>query len=124
VVDIQVYPEDYRIAGGQQKQFGALGQGSGAGVTWEVDGVQGGTATTGTITAEGVYTAPSLIPSPAQVTVTARSIDKPNKLDTATVTITALVTVSPSQVRLGAGESFQFQFPGERHSRHHGDLDR
>jgi len=108
VVNIEIYPEDYRIAVGQQKQFVALVQGSNAGVTWEVDGVQGGTAATGIITADGLYTAPSQVPSPAQVIVTARSIDKPNKLDTATVTITALVTVSPSQVRLGAGESFQF----------------
>ena len=34
-------------------------------VTWQVNGVAGGSATTGTISAGGVYTAPSAVPSPA-----------------------------------------------------------
>ena len=39
-------------------------------VNWEVNGVVGGTASTGTISASGAYTAPAQVPNPAKVTVT------------------------------------------------------
>ena len=42
-------------------------------VTWHVNGVSGGSATVGTVSAAGLYTAPASVPSPATVTVTASS---------------------------------------------------
>src|SRR5260370_4042763 len=39
-------------------------------VNWEVNGVVGGTASTGTISASGAYTAPAQVPNPARGTVT------------------------------------------------------
>lgn len=42
-------------------------------VTWAVSGVQGGNSTVGTISAAGLYTAPSAIPATNPVTVTATS---------------------------------------------------
>jgi uncharacterized protein (TIGR03437 family) len=42
-------------------------------VSWQVDGLLGGSATVGTVSAAGVYTAPAELPSSAAVTVTAFS---------------------------------------------------
>src|SRR5260370_15804584 len=39
-------------------------------VNWEVNGAVGGTASTGTISASGAYTAPAQVPNPAKLTVT------------------------------------------------------
>ncbi|HEX4618649.1 MAG TPA: hypothetical protein VH135_02905, partial [Steroidobacteraceae bacterium] len=44
-------------------------------VAWEVNGLVGGNATVGTITSTGVYTAPTSVPTPATVIVTAVSAD-------------------------------------------------
>jgi len=58
-------------------------------VAWEVNSVVGGTATSGTISALGVYTAPAQVPSPAKVTVTVRSAADATKSAAAAVTIEA-----------------------------------
>ncbi len=58
-------------------------------VQWEVNSVVGGTATTGTISASGVYTAPAQVPSPAKVTVTVLSQADATKSASAAVTIEA-----------------------------------
>jgi len=58
-------------------------------VGWEVNSVVGGTATTGTISASGVYTAPAQVPSPAKVTVTVLSQADATKSASAAVTIEA-----------------------------------
>ena len=57
-------------------------------VTWQVDGVVGGNATRGTITATGEYTAPATVPSPDVVTVTAVSNQDPTRSDSVSVAIT------------------------------------
>jgi hypothetical protein len=57
-------------------------------VTWQVNGVAGGNASVGTITAAGVYTAPSIVPSPAAVTVRAVSVANPAAFANATVLVT------------------------------------
>jgi hypothetical protein len=65
-------------------------------VTWQVNGVTGGTANTGTISTTGVYSAPhfisgSLIPANANATVTITAISQaaPTATGTATVTLEA-----------------------------------
>jgi hypothetical protein len=70
---------------------------SDAGVTWMVDGVAGGNATVGTITAGGSYLAPAAVPSPATVTVTATSLEDPSKSATAQVTIAAPAPPPPPE---------------------------
>jgi hypothetical protein len=73
---------------GQTSQFldSVVGTSNGA-VTWSVNGVVGGNPTVGTITTGGLYTAPSSVPSPAQVTVTATSVANTSKSATGTITI-------------------------------------
>src|SRR5260370_13247709 len=58
-------------------------------VNWEVNSVVGGTATTGTISTTGVYTAPAQVPSPAMVTVTVVLQADATKFVSAAVAITA-----------------------------------
>ncbi len=58
-------------------------------VTWSVNGVVGGNATVGTISATGLYTAPAAVPSPQTLTVTATNIDDPALFASATVAIVA-----------------------------------
>jgi uncharacterized protein (DUF1800 family) len=59
---------------GAVTQFSAVVTGtSSAGVLWQVDGVTGGNATNGTISASGLYMAPSTMPSTPTVTITAVS---------------------------------------------------
>jgi hypothetical protein len=60
-----------------------------AAVNWEVNSVAGGSATTGTISASGVYTAPSQVPSPANVTVTVVLQSDATKFASAAVTVEA-----------------------------------
>src|SRR4051812_2757296 len=51
----------------------AVTNSSNQGVTWQVNGVNGGNSTTGTISATGLYTAPLTLPSPNTVTISATS---------------------------------------------------
>ena len=80
-------------------------------VTWQVNGVTGGSAATGTISTTGVYSAPhfisgSIIPKssnlPVTVTVTAVSAANATAKGNATVTlVTQDQTAQPTPVRLG-----------------------
>jgi hypothetical protein len=73
---ITVAPSTARVVVGQMQQFNAMGQGTetvSSTVTWAVNAVPGGNVTVGTITSTGLYTAPSTVPSPNPVTITAVS---------------------------------------------------
>lgn len=69
-------------------------------VTWQVNGVSGGSATDGMIDSTGFYTAPDVIPSPAAVTITAISQADSTKSASAMATITIGVVVLPTTVAL------------------------
>jgi hypothetical protein len=60
-------------------QFTAIITGSNAGVTWSVNGIAGGDATVGTISNTGLYTAPTAVPNPNNVSITATSLLDPAK---------------------------------------------
>jgi hypothetical protein len=61
-------------------------------VTWAVNGTNGGSATAGTISATGLYTAPPAVPSPNPVTVIATSNADTTKSASAAVTVQALTS--------------------------------
>ena len=69
-----------------------------------------GSASAGTITADGVYTAPADLPSPTTVTVAATSQADPTKSATAQLTIASdiIIGIAPANasVELGATQSF------------------
>ncbi len=97
-VAVAVSPNQINVAIFTTQQFTATVNGvvSNA-VTWQVNGVTGGTQTTGFISSSGVFVAPSGVPTRSNgtgvtttpVTVTAVSTTNPGSSGAATVTITA-----------------------------------
>jgi Bacterial Ig-like domain (group 2) len=72
VIGVAVSPSSATVAAGGTQQFAATVTGStNKAVTWQVNDVTGGNATTGTISGTGLYTAP--ISPPGTVTITAIS---------------------------------------------------
>lgn len=73
---------------GSTTQFAAaVTNNSNQAVTWQVNGVTGGSANTGTISAAGLYTPPAAIPSPNTVTITAVSQASPSATGSLTESI-------------------------------------
>lgn len=73
-------PVSVSVTGSAQARLGSTVQltaavtgSSNTAVTWQVNGVTGGVAATGTISTSGLYTPPAAIPSPNMVTITAVS---------------------------------------------------
>ena len=103
---VSLSPQTVQVALMGQTQFSATVNGSSAGVSWSVNGIQGGSSTFGTISNTGLYTAPNTLPSPNTVTVTATSSANPSQSASASVTILnpppVLVSVSPTSVPLGS----------------------
>src|SRR5579863_5638342 len=98
------------VAVNQTLQFTAVvNNTSNTAVTWQVNGTMGGNiATTGSISATGLFTAPAQVPNPATVNITAVSqADNAVTSNTIVVTITAAnnsgVVVSPATPVLPAG---------------------
>lgn len=88
---VTVTPSTANVAEGGSQQFTATVTGiSSSAVTWQVNGVTGGTAATGLINGNGLYTAPVLIPKPASITITAVSQSETNVSGNSIVTITGV----------------------------------
>jgi hypothetical protein len=87
-VAVRVSPSTAIVATSTSQQFTATVVGiSNLSVNWSVNGVAGGSSTVGTISATGLYTAPSSIPSPATVKVTATDQASPTLTGSASVTV-------------------------------------
>ncbi len=110
-VTVSISPTSASVAVGEQKQFTAtVSNTSNTAVTWSVSGAGCSGTTCGTVSSTGLYTAPSKIPSPAVVSVTATSVADTTKSATAAVTIVAgiSVTVSPVSAQVVTGAQQQF----------------
>jgi hypothetical protein len=93
-ISVTVTPSSGLVMLGNQFVFAAaVKNSSDSTVTWSVNGVAGGGALTGTITADGVYTAPSDLPIPANLTVTATSHADISKSGTAVITVQSDVSI-------------------------------
>jgi hypothetical protein len=89
-VVVTMTPGITSVVAGATQQFSASVAGtSNTAVTWNVQGAGCSAAACGTITGAGLYTAPSAIPSPASITVTATSAADPSKSSFSSVTIVA-----------------------------------
>jgi hypothetical protein len=88
-------------------------------VTWSVNGISGGSAQVGSISADGVYTAPADLPAGGTVQVTATSHADSSKSATANLTVISDITVSLSpnvaSVELGATQTFQATIQSKGH---------
>src|SRR6185369_12042029 len=64
-VTAKVSPSSATVRAGATLSFSAVITGSSnTAVTWQVNGVVGGSTATGTINASGLYTAPNIVPNP------------------------------------------------------------
>jgi hypothetical protein len=84
-VAISGYPASLVV--GTSVQLQATIAGASGAVTWSVDGVPGGDATRGTITASGLYVAPNTVPQGGTVRIRATSVAAPAAFGEAVVTI-------------------------------------
>jgi hypothetical protein len=88
-VSVSASPATASVQTGATQQFTAtVSNTSNTAVTWQVNNVTGGNSTVGTISTGGLYTAPSTVPNPANVTVSAVSQADTTKSGSATVTVT------------------------------------
>jgi hypothetical protein len=84
-----ISPATATVAVGSTQQFAGYAVGSlNSALTWQVNGVAGGSTANGTISTSGLYTAPSAVPMAGPtVTVSAVSAGDPTKSSSALVTI-------------------------------------
>jgi uncharacterized protein (DUF1800 family) len=103
--DITLY-SNYTVQVGSSRQLTAYVPLSPNRVTYTVNGVAGGNARVGTISARGLYKAPATVPTPNAVVVRATSTAYPTKYGEATMTVTQvpvhLWSSAPTQVGVGA----------------------
>ena len=108
---LTVSPAGAVLAPNGTQQFTALeGASPTTEVTWAVNGIIGGYATVGTISAVGLYTAPATIPVPPTATVTATLQDDATITASATVAILEpqplVLAVQPVSVGIAAPSFF------------------
>lgn len=102
---ISVTPASTMVAPGGSQQFNATIQGfSNSSVTWSVDQVSGGSSAVGTITASGMYTAPS---AAGNHTVTATSVADTSAEANATLTVESF-SISPTSAVVAPAGTVQF----------------
>ena len=106
-VTVVVSPASANVRAGATKSFSATVTGSSnTSVTWQVNGVAGGSSASGTISSSGVYTAPSTVPSSNTVTVRAVSSADANAAGSSAVTLQnpapVLSSIAPTSVPAGA----------------------
>jgi len=113
-ITVSVSPPTASVAITATQTFTAtVANSSNSAVSWQVNGIAGGNASLGTISASGIYVAPAAVPSPATVSVVAVSVADGTKTGSATVTVTGAaggvsVAVNPSRAAITIGQTQQF----------------
>ena len=99
-VEVSVLPQMSTLANGETQQFLSSVRGtSDQRVTWSLSGASCSGGPCGTLTSEGLYTAPASSPSDAVDTITVASVEDPQQIATATVRIATgplIRTLAPS----------------------------
>jgi hypothetical protein len=111
VISVSVSPSAANVHVTNTRQFTArLQNTANSAVTWSVSGRGCTGIVCGSITSSGLYTAPTDVPSPDSVTVTATTVADPSKSDTASVSLLAavIITVSPASPKVTMGATQQF----------------
>src|SRR5579871_3193212 len=98
--------------GGETVAFSATIKNGTGGVLWQVNGIDGGNSTVGTISASGLYSSPASMPSNTTVTITAQAADNPTDSGSASVTLlppgaTPTVSVAPTTAKVAAAGGTQ-----------------
>ena len=114
--DLPVYgisPDSAEVDVSSTPQFDLVFESVPSEVTWYVDGVQGGSPSTGMITTGGLFIAPSEVPTAGYVTVTAEAVLDSSVQETAKVIIlsgygTPSINISPDSMIVVLGDSTSF----------------
>ena len=106
-VTVSVSPNPASVRTGSTQPFSATVSGSSnTSVTWQVNGVTGGSASTGTINSSGMYSSPTSLPNPNSVTVQAVSAADSSASGASAVTllnpVPVLGGIAPSSVSTGS----------------------
>jgi uncharacterized protein (DUF1800 family) len=104
-VEISLWPSSVSVRGGSQYQFQFyVWRTPNKLLIWTLNGVRGGNALVGTITAEGLYTAP-LIPPATNIVLTATSVANPAASTSAAITVLnplpTISSVTPAKITPG-----------------------
>ena len=104
---LTVTPSSATVRGGDSQPFTAkTSDGSTPTLTWAVNAVAGGSASTGTITTTGVYTAPQFPPASNMVTISATETTNATTTASSAVTLNnptpQIATVTPTSIPVGA----------------------
>jgi hypothetical protein len=111
-VTVKISPSSAQVYAGLTAKFTASVTGtSNIAVTWEVNGKVSGDSSIGTISTNGLYTAPATVASASTVTIRAISQEDSNASDSVTVGINppATIAVSPAAATVASGATQQFQ---------------
>lgn len=108
-------PASISVSGSSQVRVGSMVQFtatvaglSSSTVTWQVNGIAGGSTATGTVSTSGLFTAPATLPSPNTVTVSAVSTASPAVLGSFAVAIQNPLPVQTTTTATGSGTSNSF----------------
>jgi uncharacterized protein (DUF1800 family) len=100
-------PQSATVAGDDTQQFAAqASDGSSPALAWTVNGIAGGSTTTGTISTTGLYTAPEFPPTPNEITIGVSETATPTIKASGAVTldnpVPQISSLSPTQLSVGA----------------------
>ncbi len=117
---VTVTPNVSSVLLGNTQTFSAqVSNASNTAVDWSVNGVPGGNAAVGTISASGLYTAPADLPANPAIQVRATSSADPTKSGSAQVTLASdiAIAIAPgmANVELGATQSLQASLTSSSH---------
>src|SRR5271168_1819999 len=109
-VNVQVTPSSANVIVEATQQFSATVTGTtNLAVTWEVNGIAGGSSTLGKINSSGLYTAPAVLPTPASLTITAVSAADAKAVASSAVTVAPkagiFIVVTPGYIKVLGGRS-------------------
>lgn len=109
-ITLSVAPTSVSVRTGTTQQFTATITGAtNTSVTWSVNGISGGNATVGTVSNSGLYTAPTVVPNPPIVFVTATSVADPSRFASATVVFSGItISLAPASAVILTGTNYQF----------------
>jgi hypothetical protein len=108
---ITISPANATVVQGMSLQFSATVQNGPQAVIWEVNNIPGGSVKFGTISSSGFYAAPTQIPNPPVVTITALLFSDSSISGSTSLTIVPpipTVSISPNTANVIEGQSLQF----------------
>lgn len=107
-VSVTVTPSAGSVLLGETVSFSvSVSNATDTSVTWAVNGIIGGSSQAGTISADGVYAAPSDLPAGGTVQVTAISHADSSKSVTVISDVSVVLAQSTASVELGTTQAFQ-----------------